>query len=1033
MEYASALLTIVFLLAALLSIYFGINVIRQDSKSNLNWAFLAVTISLTIWSFGLGMANSTKLYQEAVYWRRFSAIGWTTIFSLTLHFLLLISKKSKGEKFETYLLAMHLPALVNLYIFAISNLYAKSQYNLVRINSGWTNIAVNNFWDYFFYVSYVCYLILILSVVWMWQGEIKSLLKKKQAQRLFAAMLLSAFAGGFIDLFANSFLSNPLPQIASLFILLPTWVMYESIMHHNMLNIKSLENEPVLISSNQQKRVFNYFSISLFLAAFIAYMSEYFSTLPNSGGSVIEAFQKAFLLVFLAVALSIIQRLKNENFKSTLTTIFLIVSIPIMAFQFVVYPSSTAWIYPILIIISSLLFNKRILLVGSMVVAVITTLITWIFQPSTFVIVNEYEYFIRILSYVAAFALGSYINKVYLSRIKENEVQFEFQKMVSDISYQFVILNQSNFSDQVDYLLNKIGVFFKVDKVYLANLDIEENSVVYTNEWQKDKLYAIPLVDREVFLEKNFWLINHLIDNNLLYLKDIDKISKEKKEVLSQLLSEKVKTLIYIPVIVKDKIKAVIGIETVFEKRVWSKVEIEMLYILANILSSGIVQVLADEEIEFMAYYDSLTRLPNRFLFEDRVNQAINLSLRTAKMLAVVFIDLDNFKAVNDTIGHNGGDKLLVQVGDRLSEIVRKSDTVARFGGDEFMILLNNLSDPAKINVIIEKVMAEFKKPFAVSDQAFLVTASAGVAVYPVDGQDAASLIKNADTAMYKAKEKGNNRYALCTPEIKAEMQTNMELSNDLYRALENDEFVLYYQPQINLKTKTISGLEALIRWQHPSRGLISPGVFIPIAEKNGLINKIGDWVLKTACSQNKKWQEMGFAKIQVAVNLSAVQIIDPNIATIIKKTISESGLDPKYVELEITESIAIKETSFVLSVLNKLKEIGVSIAIDDFGTEYSSLSRLRDLPIDRIKIDMQFIQGIESNKKDKAITMVIINLAKNLDLNVLAEGVETLNQLDYLSEQLCDYVQGFYYYKPMPVAEIEKILACQKLTNSDI
>lgn len=343
------------------------------------------------------------------------------------------------------------------------------------------------------------------------------------------------------------------------------------------------------------------------------------------------------------------------------------------------------------------------------------------------------------------------------------------------------------------------------------------------------------------------------------------------------------------------------------------------------------------------------------------------------------------------------------------------------------MIMINNLDDPKMATVIVEKIMQEFDLPFLINDQAFLVTASAGVAVYPADGEDSVSLIKNADTAMYKAKEKGNNQYALCTPEIKAELKTNMELSNDLYRALENNELLLYYQPQINLATKEISGLEALVRWQHPTKGLISPGVFIPIAEKNGLINQIGDWVLYTASMQNKKWQDMGLPKIQMAVNLSAVQIINPNIAKNIENTIKKSGLDPRYIELEITESIAIKETNLVLSVLNKLKKIGVSIAIDDFGTEYSSLSRLRDLPIDRIKIDMQFIQGIESNKKDKAITMVIINLAKNLDLNVLAEGVETLSQLEYLNEKLCDYVQGFYYYKPMPANEIETILKIKK------
>ena len=316
-----------------------------------------------------------------------------------------------------------------------------------------------------------------------------------------------------------------------------------------------------------------------------------------------------------------------------------------------------------------------------------------------------------------------------------------------------------------------------------------------------------------------------------------------------------------------------------------------------------------------------------------------------------------------------------------------------------------------------------FKNPFYLRGQAYYITGSMGISQYPLDGEDVETLIKNADIAMYKAKNLGKNQYALCSKAMKEEVQMSMELSNDLYRALDRNELVVYYQPQIDLVTKKISGAEALLRWMHPTRGMISPGIFIPIAEKNSLINSIGEWVLREACIQNKKWQDKGLPEINIAINLSAIQILNPKLASNLANIIKETGLDPKYIELEITESIAIKETNHVIEVLNKLKKIGVSIAIDDFGTEYSSLSRLKMLPIDRIKIDMQFIQGLETNEKDKAITMVIINLAKSLGMNVLAEGVETENQLDFLNQKMCNNVQGYYYYKPMPADEMEKIL----------
>ena len=292
-----------------------------------------------------------------------------------------------------------------------------------------------------------------------------------------------------------------------------------------------------------------------------------------------------------------------------------------------------------------------------------------------------------------------------------------------------------------------------------------------------------------------------------------------------------------------------------------------------------------------------------------------------------------------------------------------------------------------------------------------------------MDGRNSETLVKNADTAMYEAKAKGKNRYSICTSGMKDQIEKNIRLSNDLHYALERNELTVYYQPQVDLNDKKITGLEALLRWNHPEFGIIPPKEFIPLAEKNGLINSIGAWVLETACSQNKKWQEMGLPKLQMAVNLSGVQFINANIVEDIDRILKKTALDPKYLELEITESIAIKETNLVVDILNKLKKLGVSIAIDDFGTEYSSLSRIKSLPIDRIKIDMEFIHGIEKSEKDQAITMVIINLAKNLGLNVLAEGVETAPQLEFLNQKMCDYVQGFYYYKPMPAEEMEKIL----------
>ncbi|HZJ85888.1 MAG TPA: bifunctional diguanylate cyclase/phosphodiesterase [Erysipelotrichaceae bacterium] len=388
-----------------------------------------------------------------------------------------------------------------------------------------------------------------------------------------------------------------------------------------------------------------------------------------------------------------------------------------------------------------------------------------------------------------------------------------------------------------------------------------------------------------------------------------------------------------------------------------------------------------------------------------------------------MFLDLDEFKEVNDTLGHKKGDQLLKVVASNLEAVVSDNGVVARFGGDEFMILLRNYDNKDTVVNMAESIINIFKTNQTIGYQNFNITASIGISIFPNDGEDSDTLIKNADIAMYVAKEGGKNNYFFCNDKLKADVALDFQLTSDLRSALDNNEFVVHYQPQIDLQTNKIEGVEALLRWNHPSRGLIPPSIFIPLAEKSDLINDIGEWVFKEACLLCKKWQDLGLPDIEVAVNLSTVQIINPNLGQSIAAIIEKTKVDPKYIVLEITESAAIKETKYVVSVLNKLKSLGLSIAVDDFGTEYSSLSRLKQLPIDQIKIDLQFIQGIETNNKDRAIIKVIIKLAKSLGLSVLAEGIENSNQLQFLTENDCDYGQGYYFYRPMPANEVTRIL----------
>jgi diguanylate cyclase (GGDEF)-like protein/PAS domain S-box-containing protein len=432
----------------------------------------------------------------------------------------------------------------------------------------------------------------------------------------------------------------------------------------------------------------------------------------------------------------------------------------------------------------------------------------------------------------------------------------------------------------------------------------------------------------------------------------------------------------------------------------------------------------AEKKIKHLAYYDVLTDLPNRTLLQDRISQALQSARRHKWSVAILYIDLDQFKNINDPLGHEIGDKMLRAVGERLLTLVRKEDTVARLGGDEFALLLPNIKDSEHGSRVAEKVLVDMKRPYLIGPHELHISASIGISVFPGDGADAVTLIRNADGAMYKAKSEGRNGYAFFTPEMTARALETLRTGNEMRHAIDRKEFILHYQPQIDLATGRIIGAEALIRWQHPELGLIYPAKFIRIAEETGLIEPIGAWVLQTACRQNKAWQRAGFPTITMAVNLSARQFHRNQIEGLAKAVLAETELDPACLELELTESMVMHNADQAIAVMQALKTIGVRLSIDDFGTGYSSLSYLKRFPIDKLKVDQSFVRDLGSKRDNNAaIVDAIIALAKSLNLKVIAEGVETKEQLEALKSKGCDEVQGYYFSRPVTADAFEQLL----------
>jgi len=420
------------------------------------------------------------------------------------------------------------------------------------------------------------------------------------------------------------------------------------------------------------------------------------------------------------------------------------------------------------------------------------------------------------------------------------------------------------------------------------------------------------------------------------------------------------------------------------------------------------------ESLYRLAHYDALTGLPNRLLFFDRLQQALSQAARHGTLLGVMLLDLDRFKAINDSFGHTAGDALLQAVGRRIGECIRDGDTVARLGGDEFTLLLQDIRQTQHAALVAQKIIEALQQPFLLNGYEVTVNTSIGIALYPLC-RDAETLLKHADTAMYKAKEEGGNGYRFYTDAMSSADTRRLSLEAQLRKAIERDELVLHYQPQVDLVSGRLLGAEALLRWQHPEHGLIPPGEFIPLAEETGLIVPIGEWVLRAACAQNRAWQNAGLAPLRVAVNVSGRQFRHLDLLETIYKTLEDTGLDSRYLEIELTEGVLMQDTVVALQTLHALSAMGVLISIDDFGTGYSSLSYLKRFPIDMLKIDRSFVQDIATDPDDTAIVQAIIAMSHGLGIKTIAEGVETREQLDFLRRHQCDAMQGYCLSRPLP------------------
>lgn len=1026
MHFGSNVFSAMFLMTFVVYIFLGIQIVFRAGRSVRTLLFLAINVALAVWSFGYAYAVRAESMHTSLTWYRFSALGWTLFYALMLHFSVFLTRRKNSSGHTKWIWLLYLPAVFFVFSYALSPAEASRLFNLNQTGAGWINRPGSSWIELAFTVYYMIYHVLstILIIVWGIRTADKAI--RNQSKLLTLSLLFAMIFGNMFDRYYHTdFTGRELPQLAPVFILMPMVSAYYAIRHFGFLGNDVINEDEVIMNSRNRLDIYSKLAAFLVIIGFISLPIQYFVAVKPGYNSVAEMIYSSSLFFSIALLVYLINKLKFfDGIREPLFAMAQAVIIPIVILRYADIASVTVWAVPVIPILLAVIYNSYFalaVLTGSSIMSIVLVMIA---APELIVRIDVADHIARLVIMLIIVIGAIQVNRLYLSRLKQNADQIQLQKQISEMTNLMLDVNADNLEQRMTHMLRSSARFLGSDSGAVYYYHADTRRTVRAFSWYDTERYIFDDDQLEVSEDAYKWTNSMLKVDGILIIRNIDDIPEEEQLMRKYFQHFGIESLVIKLLGDKDNVIGAITFSSTEETMVWDEGQLEFVNILSNIAFSAIERVNREQTIQSLAYYDRLTGLVNRSRFLELAGMRVEQATADDRQLAISFMDLDAFKAVNDSIGHDGGDELLKRLATQMQSVIRKNDMLGRFGGDEFLLLLDPVDNEQHALDLLSPIIAMFQEPFKLRGNRYQVTVSAGLALFPRDGEDLDTLIQNADLAMYEAKNLGKNQAFFCNESLKAANSRQALLANDLHVALEENQLFLHYQPQIELASGRIIGTEALLRWQHPAFGLIPPGDFIPLAEKNGMIHAIGEYVLRQACLQGKLWQKQFKRSIVVAVNLSLRQLISTSLVGKISRVLEDTGFDPGLLELEITESTASIGLAESTQMLTELKALGVRLAIDDFGTQYSSLNRIRQLPIDTIKIDRQFISNLKVDIKDTAIVNLIISLAAGLNIDIVAEGVETELQLEYLKSIGCGYVQGFYFYRPMPAAEIDKLIA---------
>jgi diguanylate cyclase (GGDEF)-like protein len=1008
---------------------FGAYTVVSNAKSKANRLFLLVTSSMAIWSFTYAISNSALTAEASAFWRCMSVFGWGFFHSFVLHFVLILTKAERRLNKQLMFAVLYVPVFINVILFAPFGFLAEKQYEMVPGDFGWGNTLTANIGQVWINVYYITYTAIAVILLISWWRKIESDSPLKRYVTCFLISILLPFLlGSITDILPGVLGLEETPRLAILFLILPTVFLFITLRKFNILIERSRRpfstlNADVLPEEGRLRLFETAAAIFIIGAAGTLYVGYFIA-----GEDIARELLLAAAVLICGVFLRFIPHVTKNHINQN--TLFLITGVTGMAFfiiKDVNIGASTVWAVYTIFLLYTVVLNSKIHAFIFLIATLMIQVVLWIIYPEVSTVIDNSQYMKRIFIIVLTYYAVQYLMGEYDSKLKGYQRFSEEQEVLEKISTNFISVNSENVKEKIDKMFKLSAQILDFDSAYLFEYDTSYENATIISMYVKDSEHkSSSFCPGTKFRTADFPEGESMIEGKSPILcEDVTNISTDMaKDQRDFFMSRGINSFFALPIIIDKRTTGFFVIE--YRNRIdkkFTETRLHFLKIITNILGDAKEKTLYEGKLYESAYIDEITKLPNRNMLKKGLERILYNRNESAQ-IAILDIELENLRMINDTFGHSTGEQIIIESAKIIENLLKDCYYISRSGEGEFIAVMPFAGDTEQIEGCARRVIDAFSSPILTDTgiEALFVVVCIGISIFPEDGKDADTLLKNADLAGYEARTE-DDKILFCTDQLKSRIAENTLFTNRLFQSLQNEEFFLEFQPQINCRTGKAVGAEALLRWMPDDNKRVPPDKFIPILEQTGLIHDVGLWVLEQTLKEHNRLIANGFPPLRFSVNLSVVQFRREDFIPVVSKLIEESRVDPKYIEMEITENMLSQNFADSIEKLFKLKELGISIAIDDFGKGYSSLHRLELVPFDRIKIDKSIIDNVVFERKKAAIVELIVSLARTLRVDITAEGVETEEQLDFLRGMACNEIQGFYFSRPLSVEALEEYL----------